>query len=107
MAKWHAPDRPMMRRAALTVRLPGVQTMPATSTRTWSQTGAEKKPLRAAMKETRNGGTREAAAGEGVGGAMLCHRLCRIESPPILFEADPHTAAVGRPTKPGSQILVL
>ena len=59
----------MMRSTALTVRLPRVSTVPVTSTRTWSQTGAVKKSRKAAISVTRIGGTIAAVTDDGDGSA--------------------------------------
>src|SRR5450759_3201442 len=68
----------MMRKAALTVRLPGASTAPATRTSTWSQTGAVKNPRKAAISGTKAGGTKPAAAGEGE--AERCFVIASVES---------------------------
>ena len=58
------PARPMTRRAALTVRLPGASTMPATSASTCSQTGAVKKLRKGAISEMMIGGIGAATVDE-------------------------------------------
>src|ERR1035437_50327 len=68
----------MIRKAALTVRLPGASTMPATSTSAWSQTGAVKKSRNAAINETRAGGASDALAGEEDRGR--CFVIASVES---------------------------
>src|SRR5450759_4221725 len=65
----------MIRKAALTVRLPGASTTPATSTSAWSQTGAVKKHRNAAINETKAGGASDAGFGFVDGRVpMLLHR---------------------------------
>ena len=54
----------MTRRAALTVRLPGASTMPATSASTCSQTGAVKKRRKGAISEMMIGGIGAATVDE-------------------------------------------
>ena len=57
----------MTRRAALTVRLPGASTMPATSASTCSQTGAVKKRRKGAISEMMIGGIGAATVDEARG----------------------------------------
>jgi hypothetical protein len=68
----------MIRKAALTVRLPGASTTPATSTSAWSQTGAVKKHRNAAINETKAGGASDAAAGEE--DRKRCFVIASVES---------------------------
>ena len=65
----------MTRRAALTVRLPGVSTMPVMSASTCSQTGAVKKPRKGLISEMMIAGI-EAAADEG---KELCWVIATVE----------------------------
>ena len=67
----------MIRRAALTVRLPGASTMPVTSASTCSQTGAVKKLRKGAISEMTIGGSIGAAEDEG---KERCWVIATVES---------------------------
>src|SRR2546423_11842728 len=78
----------MTRSAWLTVRLPGASTAPATSTRTWFQTGAVKQSLKADSQAVRTCGVRFAS---------LAADLVRVRWVDIAFVESNHVRAARVP----------
>src|SRR2546421_6767660 len=74
----------MTRSAWLTVRLPGASTAPATSTRTWFQTGAVKQSRKADSQAVRTCGVRFAS---------LAADLVRVRWVDIAFVESNHVRA--------------
>src|ERR1035437_11170382 len=99
----------MTRNAWVTVRLPGARIAPATSTRTWFQTGAVKHGRNTASQETSTVGTWETAGMDSVQsgfiGVLESRRPGRARVPGLCRTGHPITRDAARSVPPVSFIV--